>query len=142
MSKHPDHLSEKDVDPFRSVTIYILNSSGTDLILANYQLTGGSWEAPPISGTNIRPGDSKNYLNYTDRPFTNLGGTINLSPVTGGTITATWNWAWGSSITGSATGSNLNGIAVSSQILNPNTSTPTLQITIVNAPQAAQTPKA
>lgn len=131
------HKSEKEIDPFRSVSISILNSSGTELILANFQLTGGSWDAEPLSGTKIGPGDSKQYVNFTDRPFTNLGGTINLSPVSGGTVAITWNWAWGSSITGSGTGSTLNGIAVSSSIRNPNTSSPTLQTTVVNAPSAA-----
>jgi hypothetical protein len=134
MAVHSNRPSESALEAFRSVTILILNSSGTDLILANFRLTGGSWEKQPVSGINIKPSDHHDFVNFTDRTFTNVGGTINLSPVNGGEISIQWNWAWGSSITGSSTGSNLNGIAVSSTIINPNTITPTLQVMIVNAP--------
>lgn len=120
----------------RDVSIQIVNSSGTEADVQTFLLTGGSWKEIPQAGQPITPGANQTYNNYTSQPFTNLGGTLTLTPTTGGTVTITWNWAWGGLCTGSATATNTSGIAVSSSIINPNTSSPTLQVTLVNAPKA------
>ncbi|MBV8751074.1 MAG: hypothetical protein JO103_15310 [Candidatus Eremiobacteraeota bacterium] len=118
---------------FRTFSVQIANLSGTLLTINTFLLTGGSWVTPPQGGGPINPGQTQNYDNYTDQPYTGLGGTISLSPTTGGTITVTWSWPWGSLATGSTTVSNVTGISVASNVINQNTNNPILQVTITNA---------
>ena len=120
----------------RDVGVRISNTSGTVCYINDFSLTGGSWKSIPPAGQAINPGDDVEYHNFTDTPYTNLGGTMNLTTATGGKITIQWNWAWGSLITGSATGTSLQGMAVSSYFVNRNLSTPELVTVLTNAPSA------
>jgi hypothetical protein len=122
-----------DAQAYRTVNVSITNSSGTECDVLTFSLTGGSWQTPPQAGQPILPGATQNYVNFTDAAFTALGGTIALLPTTGGTLTIVWNWPWGGMVTGSATAAGVTGVAVSANVINPNTSSPTLQVSISNA---------
>lgn len=120
----------------REVTIALNNSSGTMLTISDFGLDAGSWEQNPNLGHTVNPGDTPNYVNFTDQPFTNLGGYMKLVPASGGEIDIKWTWTWGSAVSGSAKIQNGDGISIESQIKNPNTTTPTLQVRIHNAPRS------
>jgi hypothetical protein len=131
MAKNRQQTIEEQAQ--REVTVALNNSSGTMLTISDFGLDAGSWEQKPDLGHTINPGDSPSYVNFTDQPFTNLGGYTKLVPTSGGEIDINWTWKWGSALSGSATIQNAAGLSVESQIKNPNTNTPTLQVRVHNA---------
>lgn len=117
----------------KSVTIQIQDSSAAQLILATYSLTGGQWEAPPQPGTIIAPGQTVPFINVASTNFDSIGGNITLSPLSGGQISISWSFPFGSPVSSSVTSSSLSGIAVSSNTINGQTSNPTLQVLVSNS---------
>jgi hypothetical protein len=86
---------------YRSAQILIMDQSGTVLNVNTYAITGGVWDPAnqPVSGQQITPGENTKFVNYTDQPYTSIGGVITLVPQTGGTISVTWSWPYGSPFT-------------------------------------------
>jgi len=117
----------------RSITISIQDASGTTLTVNYGTLTGGTFDSAPVPGTTIQPGKVVSYVNGTTSIFTSLGGSILLTPASGGSISVNWNWPSGSSASGSVTAQSVNGLGVSYQMLNTQTNFPTLQVMITNA---------
>ena len=122
----------------RALTIEIINSSDIPVIINHGELTGGDWDGP-----GPKPGDM---IDEEGASFANggnygaLGGTIQLSSVAGGTITITWSWPLGGTVTGSTSGSSLTGLSLKSNIIDTKSYRPTQQIFISDAAQLAQAP--
>ncbi|MEM7498717.1 MAG: hypothetical protein AAF371_12080 [Pseudomonadota bacterium] len=128
-----DRSSIIEASANRQITVAITNSSAESLTIANFQLAAGAWETAPELGGTVAPGNTPSYVNFTDQPFTNLGGSIALVPAQGGTLDITWKWDYGSAVSGKATVSNAPAISVSSNVINANTLSPTLQVRVTNA---------
>ncbi len=120
----------------RSVTIQLQDASQAQIFLQSYSLSGGSWATPPgtpVPGTVISPTSTPSYVNAAGTVYDTIGGTINLAPASGGQITITWSWTFGSLVTASATSSSLSGIAVTYLLSGTQGTNPTLQVTTQNA---------
>lgn len=125
-------LSSTD-NSVRSLTIQINNSSDGDVGIGSGQLTGGNWDGPgPIPGNVISAGGAS-FVNGASNIFTALGGTIQLAPASGGTITITWSWPHGLGVTGSTSGNSLVGLSVTSTVINTQSDFPTLQVYITDS---------
>jgi hypothetical protein len=123
----------------RSVTIQLQDASQAQIFLQSYSLSGGSWANPPgtpVPGTVISPTSTPSYVNAAGTVYDTIGGTINLAPASGGQITITWSWTFGSLVTASATSSSLSGIAVTYLLSGTQGTNPTLQVTTQNAASA------
>lgn len=118
----------------RSLTVVVNNSSDAQIAVNYGQLTGGDWEnnTQPIPGSVIVAG-ANSFINGAGDAFTALGGTILLTPASGGTITLTWSWPRGSGVTGSTTGNSLTGLAVASTIINTQSMNPQMQVYITDS---------
>lgn len=120
----------------RSVTITMQDSSQAQVFLQSFSLTGGTWATPPgnpVPGTEINPTSIVSYTNAAGTVYDTIGGTINLAPASGGQITITWAWAFGSGVTASVTSQSLTGIAVSYALIGTATANPTLQVLTQNS---------
>ncbi len=115
----------------RSVTLQIMDSSDTTFNINTFSLTGGKWDPTqqPQLGQSLGPGQTLTYINFTDAPFTGVGGTISLAPVSGGLINITWAWNYGSPLQSGFViqGTTLNYIL---SVGGQNTPSPTVQISI------------
>lgn len=118
----------------RSVTVSVLNASGQDLAVNYGLLTGGTWDNPPIPGSVISAAGQTTWVNGAANAFMPLGGTIVMSPASGGTITVSWNWGPGTAVSGSVNSVWTTGLAVTSQLVNTQTSSPMMQVIVTNAP--------
>ncbi len=118
----------------RSLTVVVNNASDAQIAVNYGTLTGGDWE----NGTQPQPGSvitagSNTFINGAGDAFTVIGGTILLSPASGGTITITWSWPRGSGVTGTTTGNSLTGLAVASTVVNTQSMNPTMQVYITDS---------
>jgi hypothetical protein len=122
----------------RSLTISVNNASDAQIVLNYGTLTGGDWEngTAPVPGSVIVAGQN-DYINGADDAFTALGGSILLTPASGGTITISWSWPRGSGVTGTTTGNTLTGLAVTSSVINSQSMNPTLQVYITDSASLA-----
>ncbi|MEO7689963.1 MAG: hypothetical protein ABIS51_11815 [Sphingomonas sp.] len=103
----------------RALTIQIINSSYIPVIINYGQLTGGDWDGPgPMPGDMIEAGEAS-FANGGNHDA--LGGTIQLSSTSGGTITITWSWPLGGAATGSASGTSLTGLSLKTGVVNKQT---------------------
>lgn len=118
----------------RSVTVSVLNASGQDLAVNYGLLTGGTWDNLPIPGSVISAAGQTTWVNGAANAFMPLGGTVLVSPASGGTISLSWNWGPGTPVSGSVTSQSTIGLAVTSQLVNTQTSSPTMQVIVTNAP--------
>jgi hypothetical protein len=110
------------------LTIQIINLSDTPVSISSGQLSGGYWDGPgPMPGDMISAGGTS-FANAGS--YTALGGTIQLMPSSGGTITITWSWPLGQAVTGSASSSALNGLSLTMGIIATQSARPTQQIFI------------
>ena len=118
----------------RSLTIVVNNASDAQVTVNYGQLTGGDWEnnSMPVPGSIISAG-SNNFINGAENAFTALGGTILLTPASGGTITISWSWPRGSGVTGTTTGNSLTGLGVASTVINTQSNTPQMQVYITDS---------
>lgn len=118
----------------RSLTVVVNNASDAQIAVNYGQLTGGGWEngTQPVPGSVISAG-SNTFINGAEDAFTSLGGTILLTPASGGTITLTWSWPRGSGVTGSTTGNSLTGLAVASTVINTQSMNPQMQVYITDS---------
>jgi hypothetical protein len=123
------------VDPAyaRSVTVQLTNASAATLVVSYATLTGGSWDNWPVPGTAVAPGESVSYTDSAENVFLSLGGTLMLTPETGGSLTVQWNWPAGSVLTSSISQQSLTGLAASSAEVGMATNQPTVQVTLRNA---------
>lgn len=120
-------------DPVRTLTVQVNNVSEGDLGIGSAALTGGSWIGQaPVPGNVISP-PGTSFVNGASNIFTALGGTLQLAPASGGSITITWTWPHGMGVTTSATGNALVGLAVTSTVINTQTNNPTLQVYVNNS---------
>ena len=120
----------------RSVTVQLQDSSQAQIFVQSFSLSGGSWGTPPgspVPGTVISPTSTPSYVNDAGTVYDTIGGTINLAPASGGQITITWSWAFGSSATASVTSQSLTGIAVSYSLAGTQTANPILSVITQNA---------
>ncbi|MES2207690.1 MAG: hypothetical protein V4525_12980 [Pseudomonadota bacterium] len=117
----------------RSITISIQDTSGATITVNYGTLTGGYFDPVPIPGTTIQPGTTVSYVNGANDNFTYPGGSILLTPASGGSISVNWNWPSGSLANGSVTTQSVSGLGVSYQMVNTQTNSPTLQVVISNA---------
>jgi hypothetical protein len=126
--------------PARTITIVVNDASDASITLNYGQLTGGDWEdnTQPVPGTTISPGQNT-FVNGADNAFESLGGLILLTPASGGTITVTWSWPRGSGVTGTTTGNSLNGLAVTSSVINTQSMNPQMQVYITDSASLAAT---
>lgn len=114
------------------MTVTITNGSGTGMSLQAASLSAGSWVPPaPVIGSPLGAGATVSYRNSSDI-FSGLGGYVQLVPLTGGIVTIGWSWPSGQGATGYAYAQQTSGIAVSYDVINPNTSQPTLQVQFSN----------
>jgi hypothetical protein len=115
-----------------ALTVSITNGSGTTMSLQAASLSAGSWLPPaPAIGTPLQAGAFLSYRNGSDI-FSGLGGYLQLVPMTGGTITIGWSWPSGQGASGYAFAQQTSGIGVTYDVINPNTSQPTLQVQLSN----------
>lgn len=84
----------------KAVQITISNGSGATLTINLGYLTGGIWDNPPVSGSTILSGDERTFTNGASDNFTSLGGEILLTPATGGSVTVSWTWPFGTVVSG------------------------------------------
>ncbi|HEX2094220.1 MAG TPA: hypothetical protein VHG28_17585, partial [Longimicrobiaceae bacterium] len=105
--------------PVRTLTVTVNNSSDAQIVVNYGQLTSGDWEddSQPIPGSVISAGQST-FVNGADNAFEALGGSILLTPASGGTIQISWSWPRGSGVTGSTTSTSLTGLAVTSTVID------------------------
>ncbi len=116
-----------------AMTVTITNGSGTGMSLQAAQLSAGSWLPPaPVIGSPLDAGATVAYRNGSDI-FSGLGGYVQLVPLTGGIVTIGWSWPSGQAASGYAYAQQTSGIAVSYDVINPNTSQPTLQVRFSNS---------
>lgn len=122
----------------RSLTVVVNNASDAQIAVNYGTLTGGDWEnnTAPIPGSVITAGQNT-FINGAGDAFTVLGGTILLTPASGGTITVTWAWPRGSGVTGTTTGNSLTGLAVASTVVNTQSMNPTMQVYITDSASLA-----
>jgi len=118
----------------RSLTVVVNNASDAQIAVNYGSLTGGDWEnnSAPVPGSIITAGQNT-FVNGAQDAFTVIGGTILLSPASGGTISINWTWPRGSGVTGSVTGNSLTGLAVTSAVINTQSMNPTLQVYVTDA---------
>jgi hypothetical protein len=118
----------------RSLTVVVNNASDAQVAVNYGTLTGGDWEnnTAPIPGSVISAGQNT-FVNGAGDAFTALGGTILLTPASGGTITITWSWPRGSGVTGTTSGNSRTGLAVASAVINTQSMNPTMQVYITDA---------
>jgi hypothetical protein len=123
----------------RSLTVVVNNASDAQIAVNYGQLTGGDWEnnSQPVPGAVISAG-SNTFVNGADNAFTALGGTILLTPASGGTITIEWSWPRGSGVTGTTTGNSLTGLGVASTVINTQSMTPQMQVYVTDSSALAQ----
>jgi len=116
---------------YRQVTVLVTDSSATTLNLSTFGLYEGKWDPAfqPQPGVQISPGASPSYVNYTDQPFTGVGGFLTLTPMTGGQITISWSWEYGGTFWGTSSTKSTT-LQVSTQPINQQTNSVTLQVTI------------
>lgn len=119
---------------YRQATITIYDASDTVLNLNTFSISSGAWNPSqmPTSGQQITSGQQPNFNNYTDQPFTGIGGLMSLSPMSGGIITLSWNWKYGSPFEFSASTSNTP-LAVKGQIVGQSGTAVTVQFQVTNA---------
>ena len=123
-----DKLSATGNGSIRALIIQIINLSDIPVIINFGQLTGGDWDGPgPMPGDMIEAGEAS-FANGGNHDA--LGGTIQLSSMSGGTITITWSWPLGRAVTGSASSSSLTGLSLKSGVINTQSYRPTQQIFI------------
>ena len=122
----------------RSLTVVVNNASDAQIAVNYGTLTGGDWESntAPVPGSVITAGQNT-FINGAADAFTVIGGTILLSPASGGTITITWSWPRGSGVTGSTTGNSLTGLGVASTVVNTQSMNPTMQVYITDSASLA-----
>lgn len=118
----------------RSLTVVVNNASDAQIAVNYGSLTGGDWEnnSAPVPGSVITAG-SNTFTNGAQDAFTVIGGTILLSPASGGTITISWSWPRGSGVTGTTAGNSLTGLAVASTVVNTQSMNPTMQVYITDS---------
>jgi len=118
----------------RSITVAIRNDSQQDVMIAYSQLTSGDWAngSPPVPGT-VLGGEATIVVNEAHSAFTALGGSMTLTPASGGTVTVTWAWPRGMGVFGTATGLSLYGLALTSIVINGQTVNPQLQVYITDS---------
>ncbi len=117
----------------RAINITVVNSSSTLHTLVYATLTGGEWATYPAPGTSLGAGQMLGLNNGADRPFESLGGSISLSPASGGQIVINWSWPYGSAVSAGVNTMSLTGLAVSYQMINQQTTNPTLQVMITTS---------
>jgi hypothetical protein len=122
----------------RSITIDIQDASGTSLTLNYGTLSSGNWETQPVPGSTIKPGDSSTFVNGATNNFASLGGTIFLTPASGGTITIGWSWPNGSPVTSTVPTTALSDIAVTHSLTNTNSDFPRLTVMVTNPKTLAE----
>ena len=117
----------------RTITVVINNSSDGDLGVVSGTLTGGNWVGPPPIPNQVLSAGQSSFVDGGDNVFTSLGGEIDLVPASGGSISIKWNWPRGSGVSGTTTGNSLNGLAVSSTVINTQSNSPQMQVYITDA---------
>lgn len=117
----------------RSVTVSVLNASGADLAVNYGLLTGGAWDSPPVPGTVISSAAQTTWVNGATNAFMSLGGSIVISPASGGMLQVSWNWSPGAPVAASVNNVATTGLAVTSQLVNVQTNSPTMQVIVTNA---------
>jgi len=119
---------------YRQVTLTVSDSSDTTMFVNSFNLTGGKWDPKnqPAPGDVISPGNLPNYINYTDQPFTSVGGTINLGPASGGTISINWSWPYGGSFQTSTSSTGTSNLKVTYQVSGQTSTTVNLQYIVSN----------
>jgi hypothetical protein len=122
----------------RSLTVVVNNASDAQIAVNYGTLTGGEWEnnSGPVPGSVITAGQNS-FVNGAQDAFTVIGGTILLSPASGGTITLNWSWPRGSGVTGTTTSNSLTGLAVTSAVVNTQSLNPTMQVYITDSSSLA-----
>lgn len=127
--------------PARTLTIIVDNASDTEIVVDFGQLQNGDWEngAEPVPGSVISAGQ-QTFVTGADNPFEELVGTIQLTPANGGgPIVISWTWASGSEVTDTVTTTAaLNGLTVTSNLINMETMNPQLQVYITDSGASLQ----
>lgn len=124
----------------RSVTLQIMDSSDTTFNVNTFSLSNGKWDPTqqPQLGQSLSPGQTLIYVNFTDTPYTGVGGTISFAPVSGGLVNITWAWNYGAPLQSGfvVQGTSLNYIL---SVAGQNTPFPTVQISIASIAKAKET---
>ncbi len=118
---------------YRQVTAQINDASDTTLSINTFGVTFGQWDPKfmPQLGQQIGPGENPSFVNYTDKPYTAVSGYITLSPLSGGLITLSWDWKYGSPFQATSSTQNTT-LGVKSSIVGQTGTTVTIQYQITN----------
>lgn len=119
----------------RSVTVELFNASTAEIILNHGSLAGGVWDDnnQPQPGSTISRDSASSYVNGADDMSQALGGTILLTPASGGSITVTWAWPFGSGVSCTVAPNSLSGLAVTSAVFDQDSNTPILRVIVTTA---------
>jgi hypothetical protein len=116
--------------------IVVINSSAATLAIRSASLSAGAWAGPPPKvGSMIESrGGVGSWLNGAQPPSMGVGGGMVLAVSQSARIDISWSWASGAVPTGSATGSDLDGVEVGYELVNARTDRPQLAVQVRNAP--------
>ncbi len=124
-------LTASSADAVRTVTLQIMDTSDTTFNVNTFALSGGKWDPDhqPQLGQSLAPGQTLMYVNFTDAPYTGVGGTLTLAPVSGGLVSITWNWNYGAPLKSGfvVQGTSLYYVLT---VAGQTTASPTVQISI------------
>lgn len=124
-------LSISAATAVRSVLVQLQNASGTSFNVNSFALSAGVWDPAmqPTLGQAFDPGAVLTYRNFTDQPFSDVGGQVELAPVTGGTVTIGWLWTYGSPLK-SGIDIQLTGLYYRLVVGNQTTTEPMMQVMV------------
>lgn len=115
----------------RTVTLLITDASDTSFNVNTFAVSSGKWDPDyqPQPAQAIGPGQTLTYKNFTDAPYTGVGGAVSLAALSGGLLSITWTWNYGSPLQSGfiVQGTSLHYVLV---VGGQNTPDPTVQVTI------------
>jgi len=115
----------------RTVTLLIMDASDTSFNVNTFSLSSGKWDPDyqPQLAQSLDPGQTLTYKNFTDAPYTGVGGAVSLAALSGGLLNITWTWNYGAPLQSGfvVQGTSLHYVLV---VGGQNTPNPTVQVTI------------
>jgi hypothetical protein len=115
----------------RTVTLLIVDASDTSFNVNTFAVSSGKWDPDyqPQPAQALGPGQTLTYKNFTDAPYTGVGGQVSLAALSGGLLDISWLWNYGAPLQSGfvVQGTSLHYVLV---VGGQNTTNPTVQVTI------------
>jgi hypothetical protein len=115
----------------RTVTLLIMDASDTSFTVNTFGLSNGKWDPDyqPQLAQALDPGKTLTYKNFTDVPYSGVGGAVSLAALSGGLLNITWTWNYGSPLQSGfvVQATSLHYVLV---VGGQNTPNPTVQVSI------------